>query len=784
MATQLPDRPTAPPWLLPALLLLLPALAFGAVLTGRVFYWGVYLLQFYPWRLLVVRAYQAGRWPLWTPLLGAGAPLAANLQSAAFYPPNLLFLVMPVERAFGWSVVLHLAWAGLGLYAYARLIGLRPGPAFLAGLSFGLGSYLVTRTVFLSMANAVPWAAWVLFATERLLRHRSRRAVALLALTMAMLLLAGHAQTAFYTLLATTTYALYRAAGERSASALRPLALYGLALLLGLALAAVQLLPTAELTLHSQRTSGLDDTFALEYSFWPWRLITLLTPDFFGHPARDGYHGQGNYWEYAAYVGLFPLFLAGAALHHWWLERRRPSGPTDPLRLVPFFTLLTLAGLYLALGQRSWLYMALYRHVPPFSAFQAPARLLLLWALGLPILAGIGLQQVTAPAVRERFGRPTWEPWLVILGLGVAVGGLGARFVPGLPPRFGNGTLRLGLGLALVGGLILLRHRARHPRPARRWEALALALTAVDLFSVAWNYQPTTDPALYHQLPATVEAVAGEAAGGRLFLVRPRQVYDRYISLTTFGDSAPEALQGLLESLHPNLNAAYGLPGVDNYEPLLVGRYSRLREALTTRPLTETLPLLRRLGVGTLLVPDATGERVRVRQIEAYPRLSLVPTARVIASEEALLAQVLAGAWDPRREVLLAAPPPPPAPNGAPPAEEGDSAQGGPGSLTMLRDEPDLVTIQAVLTAPAYLVLMDTLYPGWEATVDGRPVPILRANYAFRALALEAGEHRIVFRYAPASFRWGLRISGLALLTLVLLALPRPALPPADSLTR
>ncbi|RMF28730.1 MAG: hypothetical protein D6759_15230, partial [Chloroflexi bacterium] len=490
--------------------------------------------------------------------------------------------------------------------------------------------------------------------------------------------------------------------------------------------------------------------------------------------ARDGYHGQGNYWEYAAYVGLFPLFLAGAALHHWWRERRRPLEPTDPLRLVPFFTLLALAGLYLALGRRSWLYMALYRHVPPFSAFQAPARLLLLWALGLPILAGIGLQQVTSPAVRERFSRPTWEPWLVILGLGVAMGGLGARFIPHLPSRFGNGTLRLGLGLALVGGLILLRHRARHPRPARRWERMVLALTVVDLFSVAWNYQPTADPALYRRTPATVEAVTKEGADGRLFLVRPRQVYDRYISLSAFDDPPPNALQGLLESLHPNLNAAYGLPGVDNYEPLLVGHYSHLREALTTRPLTETLPLLRRLGVGTLLVPDATGERVQVRRIRAYPRLSLVPTARVVTSEEALLAQVLAGAWDPRREVLLAAPPPPPAPTGVPPVGGEGNAQGGPGSLTMLRDEPDLVTIQAVLTAPAYLVLMDTFYPGWQATVDGRPVPILRANYAFRALALEAGEHQVVFRYTPASFRWGLRISGLALLVLLLLVLPLP----------
>jgi hypothetical protein len=71
---------------------------------GRVLYWGVYLLQFFPWRQLAVEQIRAGHWPLWNPYLGAGAPLAANLQTAAFYPPNLLFLLMPVEQAFAWEL--------------------------------------------------------------------------------------------------------------------------------------------------------------------------------------------------------------------------------------------------------------------------------------------------------------------------------------------------------------------------------------------------------------------------------------------------------------------------------------------------------------------------------------------------------------------------------------------------------------------------------------------------------------------------------------------------------
>jgi uncharacterized membrane protein YfhO len=70
------------------------------------------------------------------------------------------------------------------------------------------------------------------------------------------------------------------------------------------------------------------------------------------------------------------------------------------------------------------------------------------------------------------------------------------------------------------------------------------------------------------------------------------------------------------------------------------------------------------------------------------------------------------------------------------------------------------VTIDAALQRPGYLVLADTYYPSWKAFVDGQPWPVLRANYAFRAVALPAGYHRVIFRYEPVSFRLGLSLSG------------------------
>ena len=109
------DRTKAAPahfaWL--AVIIVVPFILFWRWLfNGEVLFWGTPLLQFWPWHKLVKEALLQGEWPLWNPLLGNGAPLLANLQSAVFYPPNLIYLLMPVEQALTLSVILHLILAG------------------------------------------------------------------------------------------------------------------------------------------------------------------------------------------------------------------------------------------------------------------------------------------------------------------------------------------------------------------------------------------------------------------------------------------------------------------------------------------------------------------------------------------------------------------------------------------------------------------------------------------------------------------------------------------------
>lgn len=155
--------------------LLIPTLVlfWDIVFAGRVLFWGVPLMQFGPWYQSAVDAIRGGELPLWNPLVGNGAPLLANYQSALFYPPNWLHLLIPPAQAMSWLMVFHVLWAGLGMWCFTRAIGTRSFPRLVSALSFMLSGYFVSRLAFPSIGSALPWLPWLLWAGERLVERRS-----------------------------------------------------------------------------------------------------------------------------------------------------------------------------------------------------------------------------------------------------------------------------------------------------------------------------------------------------------------------------------------------------------------------------------------------------------------------------------------------------------------------------------------------------------------------------------------------------------------------------------
>jgi hypothetical protein len=139
------------------------------------------------------------------------------------------------------------------------------------------------------------------------------------------------------------------------------------------------------------------------------------------------------------------------------------------------------------------------------------------------------------------------------------------------------------------------------------------------------------------------------------------------------------------------------------------------------------------------------------RDSRALPRAFVVHDARFLSADAVLPALETV---DARRTVIL---------EGTGPTIAGvGSAQ-----VTILRHEPRTVSVECSLDAPGYLVLLDSYYPGWRATVDGVERPILRANSLFRAVFLDPGLHRVEFRYLPPSFLGGAAVSAATALLLI-----------------
>ncbi len=86
-----------------------------------------------------------------------------------------------------------------------------------------------------------------------------------------------------------------------------------------------------------------------------------------------------------------------------------------------------------------------------------------------------------------------------------------------------------------------------------------------------------------------------------------------------------------------------------------------------------------------------------------------------------------------------------------------------PGKIELLRDEPGWLEVETRTPARQLLVVAESFHPGWQATLDGRPAPVLRINRDFLGCAVEAGQHRVELRFRPQSLRRGAALSSLGL---------------------
>jgi hypothetical protein len=597
--------------LLGLLLLLFNKMALSNLILAR----GDTFLYFYPYWHAAAQALHEGRIPFWNPAIFMGAPMLANSQVGFFYPLNWPFwYFLETPYAVSAAILLHILIASLGVYLLGRrVLSLSRSASLVAAASFAFGGYLTAQVEHINQLQGLAWLPWFLLALDRS-NKGTRRSWLLAAISVgglfALQLMAGHTQTTFITGVAILIWILADWLGGRlfqdprvengvkmvipqqpSALFLPITALFA-GVILALGLAAVQLLPTLQLMRYSSRAGGLSVNEVLSFSLPPHHLAVALLPTV----------NQPLFSEYVAFMPLSILALAFIGGGQW----RRRKG------VLPALT-LTFAGLFLALGAYNPLYWLLARF-PGFSFFRAPARWLVLYALGVALLAGIGwhlLWRWVAEGNSGKERRAIWRRWvipplilffafLLLLAIwGFAAESLVSLIPPGSEAPFERPSLLtvgawlvegLLVGMILVAPLIIDDGRVRKFLLAM---LLVIGLVSGFLASRDLPYNNLTTPEAYFDLrPSTTRLLAETGLPPDRMLSLSSILFDpgdqAEIDAIYKGQLSEEALYDYMvaikqkEIIAPNLPMLYNLASIDGFDGgiLPLRAYSRLTSLL------------------------------------------------------------------------------------------------------------------------------------------------------------------------------------------------------------
>lgn len=713
------------------------------------------ILKHYPQRLFYAREVWSGQLPLWNPYILSGTPLLAVANSSVWYPFTALFALLPTDYAFGVVAWLHLLIGGVGAWWLARALHIAPFPALLVPVIY-LGSGFATKWLALpTMGGVIAWTPVAMYGAIALGTSMAvadwagaRRAAVCFG---AGVVLAGLSQpdTSLYMVIAGSMVAIGIVWSQQARHV--PHMLAGL-VAIGVAvfgLMAPQILPTVELGLSVSRAGGQGD-----YS--PLAIVTTIAPELLTslHAAGDWGYKEGTLPDW--HIGLLPLLLW---LSGWWL--------LDDARLRVLAGVALVCVCY-ALSPVAW-----WQSVPLLSQFRELSRAMLPASLLMGVIAA-------ATVVRLQSSTPLQ---LRVIGL-VPASLLGAALgyawwvTPGLPWRvlasYQGVEWAWPILTVVAFGALWWRRVALHP-----WmPVVVLCIVAMQLW---WYWRPLYQPVDPRAVVATTDLRAEVPADVvsdpvlpmtrmQYFLQRQPGVFRIFAADYPFYQS--------------NTNMVAQLADVRGFDSLIWGEYAQFvrrwegnlqdggnsvsmyltKASATPRWLDLTnvryvlfrpnSPLIAQFP-GLELVHQSDEGRIYLNP-HALPRAYLVHRVEQLSTEEAVYARLRDPQFPMGDAVVTEADIPAVAPvTGAVATPEVRSYQA------------NRVVIAGVAQAAGVLVLSDTNYPGWQATLNGAAAPIYTVNGVFRGVWVPAGAYEVVFWYWPTSLSWGLALWATTVTVLV-----------------
>lgn len=676
--------------------------------------------QEFPWRFLAIENLKNGILPNWNPYSFAGTPLLANFQSAVFSPFNFLFWFLQFRTAWGVLILLQPLLAGFFTYFFLRGLKLSQLSSLVGGICFSFAGFSIAWLEWGTIGHTILWLPLILLSIEKIIARlndiKFSKWYLILIFSLVASFFAGHLQTFFYVFAFSFVYLSWKLL-QTKRNKLMLVLLFAISFLIFAIITSVQWLPTLRFINLSAREV---DQLSWQTPGWfvPWQhLVQFFVPDFFGNPSTLNYWGEWNYGELVGFIGTIPLVLA---LFGFFKRGNQYSR---------FFSLLAIIAISFSLPTP--LAKLPYQFNLPLLATSQPTRLLGIVDFCLVVLAAFGFESI----LRKKASLRKLILPAVIYGLLWLF-----TFFSHLPKvNLAVSQRNLVLPtLIFIGGSVLI-FLLKNKRFLRLSAGLLVLIICFDLLRFSWKFTPFVKESYLFPSTRTID-----------FLKNDKDVFR---IMTTDRRIFP-----------PNFSVAYKIQAVDGYDPLYLLRYGEL-VAASERNIPDISPPF---GFNRIITPQNYSSRIadllNVKYIlsltdlessklelvfqegetRVYKNKNVLPRAFVVYNyrqandKQEAIELLLDKEVDLRKEVIL---------------EEGltnwpiSEAQITTSELVIEEYKENSVAIGARLPRRGILVLTDSYYPGWAATVDGQPTHIYLANYNFRAIVIPEGEHKIVLSY-------------------------------------
>lgn len=711
--------------------------------------------QFMYWRDFGFSQLKNGNLALWNPHLFSGAPFFGGFQSALLYPPNLIFLILPLCKAINVSIALHIVLIGFFMYLWASARGLHPlASLFSAVLVMFSGPYFLhVYAGHLSNLCAMAWTPLVFLCIDRIFERFSVNWSLIGILASSMLILAGHPQYVYYTALACVVYAALCL--WQSSRHVRTIASLAFICLGSFMITSVQILSGLDAAGESVRSLG-SYSFAKMFSFPPENILTLLTPNIFGDMVGMPYWGRCYLWEMSLFISITGLALAvNGALYGKSSTRR-------------FSITMILILFILALGGHVPLFNLLYQWLPGFSSFRGTSKFIFPLSIFLIMLAGIGLDELL------RNKRQGLAAVLIVFAAGLILavcylllalstdGSMAWKFWKEMMQFIGE-TKESYLPYHVYSDADFIRESVIFSSKHFMTAAVTCLVLSLLLFMVRYFKASVYLIFLLGFLEIFMFANHYATAFDIRKAAKGPDSVSRFIK-THPGDYR------ILNLANPNSAMSIGAQDIWGHDPGVSLRYAEFMsfmQGMNPDQATQYLSfqkshrLFRMLRCRYIFFANE-GQITAVEIKDPMERIQLVSDWQIVKQRDEIFREMEKSSFDPEKTVILEASP------------LLESASGGNIGNCRIEDASiNHLVIKAKLERAALLLITDSYSRGWKATPLAGSAQtayqVMPANYTLMAIPLSAGVHHLRLAYLPGAFIFGKWMSLLSLIIFLII---------------